>query len=168
MSVSSNSQLKFNLTQTGTGLISGTQVPIPLTLQSIFTDGNGADQIDGIYADTIPFTASTAQTLDLQSLTDIFGASLSFAKVRLIAINVKSTTDGASLTLSPNASNGWTALGSSLNLPILASTSNQDGYFTIAAPNTSGYAVASSDKALDLTPSAHAFDVDIIIAGINT
>jgi hypothetical protein len=150
-----------------TGFLSGKPFSIESVLQAIFSSGTAADAINGMYAETLTFTASTPQTIDLRSLTDIFGDALQFQKVRALLIRVKSTTDGASLALAPGASNGMTSIvgtGSSLN--ILAATSSNNAWFAVVAPNTTAYAVGASTKTLLMTPSAHAFDVDVIILGV--
>lgn len=153
-----------------TGFFSGKPFSAEAQLQALFqSSGTAADQVNGLYAATLSFSASTPQTIDLQSLTDIFGAALSFQRVKGIALRVNSQTDGASLSIAPGASNGNTAiLGTGSSLRVLASTANNQGFLVLAAPNTTAYAVSGSSKTLTLTPSAHAFTVDIVIVGVKS
>lgn len=151
------------------GIFNGQNIPIPLNLQAILGNGTAADQVDGVYAATLSFTASTAQDLDLQDLTTVFGDALSFDVVRAIVLVVKSTTDAATLTVTPGSSNGATnILATGSSLPLRGSTSANQGMLILVAPNTTGYAVDSTHKVLTLTPSAHAFDVTVIVAGVKS
>lgn len=151
------------------GTLPGTVTPanVNQTFNCNFqTSGTAADAVDLMYVNTLSFAASTAQTLDLKVLTDLYGAAVAFARVRAISLKFRSTTDGATLTLAPGASNGWTALlGTGSTLILQASTSTNDAGLTVTAPNTTGWVVDSTHKALTLTPSAHAFSVDIQIVG---
>lgn len=149
------------------GPLANKPVAVGFSIKSIFqASGTAADQVDKCYAKTLSFTASTAQNLDLTSLTDIYGNAVSFARVRSILIKPKGTTDAATLTLAPHATNGWTNfLGASSALKLGMATSTNDAGFCASSPNTTGWAVSGSNKVLVLTPSAHAFDVDIEILG---
>lgn len=125
-----------------------------------------ADKCNLTYLATLTFVASTTQTLNLQSLTDIFGNAISFARVRSIEIYPKSTTDGATLTIAKGASTGFTGLGAAFSVTMPASkTAGNDALFVVGSPNATAMVVGASTKNLDLTPSAHAFDVDIRIVG---
>lgn len=150
-----------------TGFLSGQALSAARTLSTNFaSSGSAADQVQKMYATTLSFTASTPQTIDLQAVTDILGAALSFSIVRSILIRHKGTVDGSSLSLSAGASNGATnILATTAALKILPATSSNDGWFALAAPNTTGYVIDATHKTLTLTPSAHAFDVDIIALG---
>lgn len=149
-----------------TGPLANQPVPIDNTINASFAAGTAADLVDLAYAATLSFTASTPQDLDLTSLTNIFGAAVNFARVRSILIKPLGTTNGALLTLSPHATNGWTNfLGASSALKLHMATSTNEAGCCLVAPNTTGWAVSGTNKVLTLTPSAHAFDVDIEIKG---
>lgn len=69
-------------------------------------DGTATGQADRIYAARRTLAASGNETLDLAgSLADVFGTTISFAKVKLILIRNVSTV-AATLEFGPNASNG--------------------------------------------------------------
>lgn len=132
----------------------------------VSTSGTAADQVDLKYSATLTFTASTAQTLDLTSLTDVYGGAVNFARVKSITISMKSTTDGATLTLGAAGSNPWAAiLGTTGTLVMQAATANNPSMLVLTAPNTTGWVTSGTSKAFKLTPSAHAFSVDIEITG---
>lgn len=162
----------FKVNSSGTqtpGTLPGTVTPINVnqTFSCNFaTSGTTADAVDLMYVKTLTFAASTAQTLDLTSLTDLYGAAVAFARIRSISIKFKSVTNGATLTLSPGASTGWTnLLGTGSTLIMQASTAGNDAALLITAPNTTGWVVDSTHKSLTLTPSAHVFDIDIQLMG---
>lgn len=157
----------FTLTP-ASGFLNGQALALNLAAAVNFANATAADGVDLIYTNTLSFSASTPQTLNLQSLTDVLGGSVVFARVRLFVIQPLGTTDAATLTLSPNASNGWTSLigaSSTLTLRMATSTNALGAFSFFAAPSTTGWAVGSSNKALDLTPSAHSFNCNIVIAG---
>ena len=130
------------------------------------TSGTAADTVDLKYSATLTFTASTAQTLDLTALTDIYGGTVNLARVRSLTIYMKSTTDGATLTVGAAGTNPWAAiLGTTGTLVMQSSTSTNASMLVLTAPNTTGWVTSGSSKNLKLTPSAHAFSVDIEITG---
>ena len=165
-----------NITGGVTGNVSLTQTPSSgflnsqaLALQTLIKDnfqtaGTNADQVNLVHAKTYSFTASNAQTIDLRSLTDIFGSSITIARAKVMAFKIKSTTDGATLTVATNATNGMTSWING-SIKVHAKTNSNDGGIVAVAPNTTGWVTAANAKDLLLTPSAHAFDVDIVIAG---
>ena len=164
----------LNFTQTpAAGFLAGVQVPANKTIQAIFkTAGVIADQVDTLYANTLTFVASTPQTIDLTTLTDILGNAITFARVRLIAIRVNSTTDGQNLLVGGAGANEWDGfLTSGAKITVFPSTAasggglNNSGFFILAAPNTTGAVVNSGSKLLKLDPGSNAFTVDILIAG---
>lgn len=63
-----------------------------LTLEHALTlaNGTGSSQADRVFSDQRTLTASASETLDLTSLTDPSGASISFAKVKAIMIKAAS------------------------------------------------------------------------------
>lgn len=157
-----------SFTQTvGSGFLSGQAFNASLNTTVTFAAaGHAADQIEGVAVLQLTFAASTAQNVDLTNLVDVLNNAVNFARVRSIKLRVNSTTDGAYLALSPGSTNGWTAmLATGSSFKVLASTTDNAGYFEVAAPNTTGYVTSSTNKVLTLTPSAHAFTVDLIISG---
>ena len=154
----------------GAGFLNGTAIQLNKSIRSLFnTSGVTADQVDTLYCNTLTFAASTPQTLDLTSLTDILGQSISFARVRLLIIRINSTTDGQNLLMGASGTNEWNALVSaSGTITVYPSTSLNAGYNCFSMPNTTGAVVSGSHKTLKLDPGANAFSVDVIIAGCSS
>jgi len=155
-------------TQTPTTL-PGTITPATVTQSINTTFGNAttADNVDLKYTATLTFTASTAQTLDLTALTDIYGGTVNFARIRSITISITSpTTDGATLTIGAAGTNPWAAiLGTTGTYIMQAPTSTNASMWIATAPNTTGWITGGSSKNLKLTPSAHAIVAAIEIMG---
>jgi hypothetical protein len=131
-------------------------------------NGTAADQCNLQYINTLALVASTPQALNLQSLTDVYGNSLSFSKIRQIIINMKSTTDGQTLTLGygTTTANAWTSLVSNPGtITLQAATTNNNAVFVLTAPNTTGWAVGSSNRLLQFDPGSATFNVDVLIWG---
>ena len=162
-------QAPVAFTQTpGTGFLNGQALSVPLALSIAYNaTGTAADQIDLVAVKSFTFVASTMQTVDLSAMTDILGNAVNFAEVVLFAIRMESTTDAATLTLAPDVTNGWAALFSSnLVLHAATATTNPNGSFFVAAtPAATGWAVDSTHKVIDFTPSAHAFNATLVVAG---
>lgn len=165
--VTGSIKTQTTFTQTPSSL-PGTVTPATIgqSFNTTFSNGTAADAVNLKYTATLSFTASTAQTLDLTALTDIYGGTVNLARVRSLSIKMKSTTDGATLTLGAAATNPWAAiLGTTGTLVMQASTSTNDATLILTAPNTTGWVTSGSSKSFKLLPSAHAFDVDIEITG---
>jgi len=136
-----------------------------------FTPVTGApgdpDAIDLKYSRTLTLTA-TPSVLDLSALTDVFGEAVAFTRVRSILVINKSTTDGHDLLLgySSTTANAWTALLSNPGqIRVGASTAGNSGVFYAASPNTTGWAVSSTSRLLNLDPGASTFDVVVEVTG---
>lgn len=162
---------QIQVSQTGAGILSSTKLPIEVTLKALLNvSGLLADQIDLVHARTYAFTASTPQTLNLQSLTDPFGQAQSFARIKALAIIHKGQVDASFLRAGPAASNGWnSAIGGGTNPYVEAkpstTTNPLGGGILLLAPGLTGYPVSGSIRDLLLTPSAHAFSADVVILG---
>lgn len=148
----------------------GTSTPLSrsLSLSATFAaSGINSDQVNLKYTNTIVLNAANT-TLDLTNLTDDYGGTVNFKRVKSIFIKNKATTDAMNLTVSPGASNGFnTAITGSVIVCPSTNASN-DGAFLITAPNATGFAVSNSVKNLTLNPAANAFSVDIEIMGCDT
>jgi hypothetical protein len=155
-----------------------TQVPAtlpgtntPLTVQqgltcNFGTSGTTADAVDLKYTKTLNLVTSTPQTLDLTALLDVYGGTVNFKRVRSLTLNIKSTTNGQTLTVSPGATNGWTALlGTGSTLILHAATANNQAFLALTAPNTTGWVTTSSNKTLTFDPGAATFDVEVEMMG---
>lgn len=167
--VTGSMKVTMSSTQTPTGL-PGTVTPLTInqTFNSSFQNGTAADQVDTRYTNTLTFVASTPQVLDLTSLLDTSGNTISFARVRRLSIKFKDTTDGQTLVLGygTTTANAWTSLISNPGtLTLQPSTAGNDGFIALSAPNTTGWVVGTSNKLLNLNPGTSAFSIDIEILG---
>jgi hypothetical protein len=154
--------------QTGTGALAGATFAPPINLTSNLQNGTATDNINLLSLKQFTFVASTPQTQDLTALTDPFGATITLARIRFIIFQMLGQTDGSSLTIGAAGSNPWSSIlgstGTYLLLP--ASATNPNGGFWIAsAPNVTAYPVASGNKNVLMTPSAHAFSVNLYVFG---
>jgi len=170
--VTGSGSIQLNDTFTySSGFNTGQSVSQTRTIASnSLTNGSAADQINLVGAVRLTFTASTAQTIDLTTaLLDPSGSAVAFARIKRLLIKfVSPTTDGATLAIKQGASNGWTNFidgGSGNGLTLQAPTSNNDAGGCFVAPNTTAWAVTSTNKTLLLTPNAYPVVVDIIADG---
>ena len=136
------------------------------TLSDSLANGTGLDQADLCFADQRTLGATTAETLDLSgSLTDDFGDTLAFARIKGIIIALNTTTAGYTLEIGGAASNQFAAIvgdGASDKIIVRAG-----GFLILWAPDATAYAVTNS--ASDLlkinNPNAASIIYDIILIG---
>jgi len=128
------------------------------------TDGTGANQMDIIWHDQRTLAATTSENLDLAgSLTDTYGTTLTFVKVKFIYVGA-ATANGGLIQVGGAASNAfvnWVANSSDI-IQVRAG-----GAFILYTPDATGYAVtAGTDDILKInnTDSAEA-TYDIVIGG---
>lgn len=166
-----NINASFNQT-VSSGVISTQSLPAALTFNCSFSNGTGTGAVDLCYAKQL-ILAGSATTLDLTSLADLSGATVSFARVRLLMIQNLATTAGYTVTVGAAASNQFTGfLGTTTSTVILqpnvGATSNQsvhtflDPYSTGAS---TGAYVDSTHKSLKLDPGANTISVNVLILG---
>lgn len=129
----------------------------------VLTSGTVADQADRFYAERKTVNASTTQTTDLSgALTDPFGSTVTFAKVKLVALINRSTTQ--TLTLQRPAANGvpWlTAAGDAIPVP-------PGGFACVAAGVLAGLATvtAGTGDLIDVVnPAGASAEYDLIVVG---
>ena len=110
-------------------------------LEATIASGTGANQMDLIWEDTRALAASTGEDLDLAGgLTDAFGTTLTFVKVKLIWISAASangstiSVGGASATQFVN----WVANASDIVKV------RPGGCMLLYAPDATGYGVTAA------------------------
>ena len=75
-------------------------------------NGTSTGQADRVYFAQRSLGPATSEMLDLSGvLADPLGAVLSFAKIKLIAVQNEDTVDGEDLHWGPDATAGWGVLG---------------------------------------------------------
>lgn len=152
--------------QSGAGILSGATLTKNESFRAQLANGTLADQVDTLHMKQYSFAASTPITIDLTALADVYGNPISFARVDLLAIKINNAVDGQVLKLGDSVTNEWDAFLSAAGvLTVFPGTASNDGFFLLAAPNTTGMAVTATSKTLKMDPGANAFTADVIIAG---
>jgi hypothetical protein len=138
---------------------------VNLNASLTFDDGTGANQANMIWSDTRTLSASATENLDLAaSLTNAFGTTLTFTKVKAILITAASGNTNSVQVTRP-ASNGvplFMAAGDGIAL-------TPGGVFYAAWPDANGVAVtASTGDLISITNSAGSTSVtySVVILGI--
>lgn len=131
-----------------------------------FSDGTGAKQAKEIFTDIRTLAASGNETLDLAGgLTDVFGNSITFTKIKAIAICAApgNTND---VIVGGAASNGFTTWCGASDHTVKV---KPGGAFALMAPDANGYAVtAATGDLLKIANSAggSAVSYTIVIIGV--
>lgn len=164
--VTGTTQLVAGFNQTVTsGLITTQTLPASISLTTQYTNGTGAGAIDLIYARQIALAAGTPQTLDLTSLADLSGATVSFARVRELVIQVVTTTSSYLVTVGAAAANPWDPFWGTTGTDTVFAGSIR--YFTDPTSIGSGVGAVTSgtSKNLKLDPGSHNVTLNLLIAG---
>jgi len=131
-----------------------------------FTDGAGANQAKSVFADERTLAASANESLDLAGgLTDVFGNSITFTKIKAIIIQAAAANSNDVL-VGGAASNGFTSFVGAADDTIKV---KPGGMFMIVAPDANGLAVtAGTGDLLKIANSAGGSGVTykIIIIGV--
>jgi hypothetical protein len=154
-----------------TGLLSNTSVdlatpsiPIAWARQFTLDNGTGANQADKIYLDTNTLAASGTANVDLAgSLTDMFGAALTFVKIKamFIAAKIDNTNDVQVTRPGTNGVPLFMAAGDGIAL-------QPGSMFAWISPGVNGVAVtAGTGDLLTFTNSGAGTGVtyDVVIVG---
>lgn len=151
MSLKSSIKLIASATQTSSLDLGSAQFNPSLSAALSYADGTGAEQADRIFTDTRTLAASATENLDLAgSLTDVFGATITFARIKAIIIQAAAGNTNDVQVTRP-ASNG---------VPFLMAASDgialkPGALFAWADPGATGVVVtASTGDLITLTNSA--------------
>lgn len=133
-----------------------------------FGDGNGANQINRVWADTRTIAASANEDIDLAgTLVDAIGQTVTLARVRALIIRAAAANTN-NLIVGGAASNGFaTWVGSATNTVIV----RPGGMLVLVAPDATAYAVtAATGDLLRVANSAGGTSVtyDIVVLGSAT
>ena len=144
------------------------QAPINADWTQLFTNGTGANQVSQMWSDTRSLAGSATENLDLAgSLTNAFGTTITFTKIKLIAVKASSANNSANnVNVQRGSTNGFVGF--------LAAS---DGFFlspgafaVFCWPDASGAAVtAGTGDILTITNSAgtNTVSYDIVIWGVD-
>lgn len=146
--------------------LSEASFPFRLNQLYTFTDGTGANQIKSMFTDQRTLSASATEDLDLAgSLTDVYGATITFTKVKLLMVRAASGNTNDVL-VGGAGSNGFTSwVGDATDVVKV----KPGGSLILVAPDATGYAVtAGTGDLLTITNSAGSTSVtyDIVILGV--
>jgi hypothetical protein len=138
-----------------------------VTYNKQITDGVGENQMNLIWSDTRSLNATASEDLDLAGgLTSGLGATLTFARVKELAIVNNTTTAGFFLEVGGAASNAWSTPFGSTNDVIKVAPG---GCLKLSAPSAAGYAVTAgtADILKINNPNASSISYSILIGGAN-
>lgn len=146
--------------------LSSAEFPLRVNNLFSFTDGTGANQIKSMFSDQRTLSASATEDLDLAgSLTDVYGATITFTKIKLLAIFAASGNTNDVL-VGGAGSNGFTSwVGDATDVVKV----KPGGALILVAPDATGYAVtAGTGDLLTITNSAGSTSVtyDVVIMGV--
>lgn len=158
--------------QISSGVIADYSIPANLALNLTLGNGTSAGKVDLCYAKKLNL-AGSATTLDLSSIADVSGATVNFARVRLLIVQNLATTAGYTVTLGSAASNQWTGfLGTSTSTvivpPNVGATANQSLFlftdlYSVGA--STGAYVDGTHKSFKIDPGANTLDINLLILG---
>ena len=134
---------------------------IAISKSQAFANGTGSNQGNEFFSDTRTVTASP-ETLDLTSgLTNAFGETVVFAKIKAIIVHNKSTASGAILIIKGNAitNAGWI----SGTTPHHAIPPN--GWYIVTSPVDGFTIINTTQDQLTFEPGAATITYDLIIIG---
>ena len=136
------------------------------TFTDTLSTGTAVDQANMIWHDQRTVSAGANDDIDLAgSLTDGFGATITFTKIKGIFVQNTSTTVGDILTIGEDGANGFVTW---LNAAADKVKINPGGMFALYDPSAAAYAVtASTGDILRITEtgSSNAVTYNIILIG---
>lgn len=139
--------------------------PIAAALTQSFTDGAGANQVNQVFSDTRTLTASSTEDLDLAGvLTNAFGATVTFARVKAILVKAASGNTNNVVVGAAAATQFVGFFGAATHTVAV----QPGGAFLIVTPSAAGWPVtAGSTDFLRVANSSSGTSVtyDIVILG---
>jgi hypothetical protein len=164
-----DAQFLFRLTANLTSALDLTTVSAPINLSQAtnFTNGAGANQVDRVWSDNVTVTASSTQAIDLAgSLTDPFGASLTFVRIKAVFVRAAAGNTN-NVNVVRDATNGVALfLATGDGIPV-----KPGGMFAWIDPTAGGVAVtAGTGDLLNIVNSGAGTSVscDVVILGSST
>ncbi len=150
----------------------------PTTDQNKYTyfqtlaQGTGAGNSKIFYQHTYTLAASASQDVDLAgAVADVFGNTVTFAKVKIIYVELQTTTTATSIYVGGSSSNGfinWISSAGTFATDQPKITVRNGGVFLLACTDATGYAVtAGTADILKLTNAdgANSATVRVAIVG---
>lgn len=143
-------------------------LPLREAFYDELTSGTSADMADLLYCDRRTLSATTSETLDLSGgLTDSYGNTLLFRRIKLIYIKNRSSTAGYRLLVGGNSSTPWTGWTSVAGSKAYV---GPGGFLclydpSLAAMATTGATTSTDDLLKVENPNGGSVDYDIVIMG---
>jgi len=120
----------------------------PININKSLLAGVLTDTFDSLYAvDTAALGTSATVSHDLQTATDRFGVALTLTDVALIYVEHMADSTASSISLSANASNGFTNLLGAAAAVTLA----PGDFFLVGALTADNLVVSGTNKVFDVT-----------------
>lgn len=159
-----NLTLKLDALQLSALDLASALFPLQVDWSQTLSNGTGAAQASQVWSDTRQLSASASENLDLAaSLTNAFGVTLTFTKVKLLLVRARSTNNAANnVNVSRGSSNGVPVfLAASDGVPL------QPGAIFLFFDPTGVTVTAGTGDILTIANSAgtNAVDYDIVIIG---
>lgn len=140
-------------------------VDVVSTLNAItISNGAGANACNQLYHSEGSIAAGGNTTIDLAgSLTNQFGTTITFARIKLLYLKNISSTAGTTIRARSGASNGWNTAFAATG-PII----NKDGFLLLYAADATGYTVTAATGdifRIDNNDGANAAAYELVIGG---
>lgn len=160
MAVKSTMTIDFQSTRTDqtAALLSAVH---QMSINETRADGTGTDAVDAVYSNLALSLAASATELDLTSLTDSFGDSLSFQKIFWLAI--KNTDSSNELIVGAATAEIWEPFVETTGDAVIVPA---NGWFIWG--NTTGATVDGTNKTLKLDPASNTIAIEIMFIGTKT
>ncbi len=168
MALKTNIDLRLDAVLSSTLDLASGSVPLAIHESYRLTDGTGSNQANRIFHDRRTLAASANEDLDLAgSLTDAFGATITFARIKAIMVKAAATNTNNVLVGGDATSTFFTWVGAETDLVVV----RPGGLFLLATPDSTGYAVtATTGDLLRVANSSSGTSVtyDIVLVGAAT
>jgi len=127
-----------------------------------FTSGTNANQMNQLWVSQRSLTNSATETVDIAGgITNTFGTALTIAEVRMMIVSLSSTNLNT-ITVGGAAANTFDSwLGDSTDKVSV----RPGGFFLLAGPDATGYAVSTNGNLLVTNGGTNAITYDIYIGG---
>lgn len=161
-----DTRLKVNLTSNLTGSLDlqSRAAPLAYAVSKALISGTGANQADKVWADQRTIAASSNDDLDLAgTLTDAFGATVTFARVKMLLVKAADTNTNNVIVGGASSTFATWVTGTSPAVVV-----RPGGLLVLAASDATAYAVtATSADTLRISNSGAGSTVsyDIVVIG---
>lgn len=159
-----NVGLKLDILQLSALDLASATLPLLADWTVLLANGTGAGQASQVFSDTRTLSASGSENLDLAGgLTNAFGTTITFTKIKVLAVRARSTNNAAN--------NVNVARGSSNGVPVFLAASDgvplQPGAIFLFVDPTGVTVTGGTGDILTVTNSAgtNSVDYDIVIVG---